>query len=289
MKLILSRKGFDSSSGGVPSPILPDGRLLSFPIPEDLPGSGIPYDSIRTIDGGAVATVMDDLHVRIPPRGAHLDPDLVASARPRAPGWRPCFGQDSSAQRHLHNHGVGPGDLFLFFGLFRQTVFDAGQLRWERAAPRVHAMFGFLEIGDVVPVSSAEDASRLPWAADHPHICVWQRPGNTLYVGAAASALAPGQPGAGLLTFSDATRLTRPGATTSVWHLPTAFAAHRGQLTYHTRYSRWVSEPDGTVTLTTVGRGQEFIVDADDSLRRWASGLISQNYASTQPAPTARR
>ena len=33
MKVILSRKGFDSSYGGIPSPILPDGRLVSFPIP----------------------------------------------------------------------------------------------------------------------------------------------------------------------------------------------------------------------------------------------------------------
>ena len=33
MKIILSRKGFDSQYGGHPSPILPDGTLLSIPIP----------------------------------------------------------------------------------------------------------------------------------------------------------------------------------------------------------------------------------------------------------------
>ena len=33
MKVILSRKGFDSQYGGMPSPILPDGTLLSLPIP----------------------------------------------------------------------------------------------------------------------------------------------------------------------------------------------------------------------------------------------------------------
>ena len=33
MKVILSRKGFDSSFGGYPSPILPDGTLISLPIP----------------------------------------------------------------------------------------------------------------------------------------------------------------------------------------------------------------------------------------------------------------
>lgn len=33
MKIILSRKGFDSENGGYPSPIMPDGRLISLPIP----------------------------------------------------------------------------------------------------------------------------------------------------------------------------------------------------------------------------------------------------------------
>ena len=34
MKVILSRKGMDSTSGGMASPILPDGTLLSLPIPD---------------------------------------------------------------------------------------------------------------------------------------------------------------------------------------------------------------------------------------------------------------
>jgi len=50
MKVILSRKGFDSSNGGCPSPIMPDGTLLSMPIPsddkdsyDDLSYCGTPY------------------------------------------------------------------------------------------------------------------------------------------------------------------------------------------------------------------------------------------------------
>ena len=35
MKIILSRKGFDSGYGGMPSPILPDGTMLSMPIPSN--------------------------------------------------------------------------------------------------------------------------------------------------------------------------------------------------------------------------------------------------------------
>ena len=42
MKVVLSRKGMDSRAGGIPSPILPDGTLLSLPIPNEK--SGVPYN-----------------------------------------------------------------------------------------------------------------------------------------------------------------------------------------------------------------------------------------------------
>ena len=44
MKIIISRKGFDSISGGVPSPIFPDGKILSLPIPDK--NSKITYKKI---------------------------------------------------------------------------------------------------------------------------------------------------------------------------------------------------------------------------------------------------
>lgn len=47
-KLILSRKGFDSSAGGKPSFIYGD-RLISLPIPEEN-NSGISYDQLRFDD-----------------------------------------------------------------------------------------------------------------------------------------------------------------------------------------------------------------------------------------------
>lgn len=50
MKVILSRKGFDSANGGIVSPILEDGAMISFPIPSpdantffELEYNGIPY------------------------------------------------------------------------------------------------------------------------------------------------------------------------------------------------------------------------------------------------------
>jgi hypothetical protein len=40
MKIILSRKGFDSAHGGIASPVFPGGEMLSFPIPGTNPAKG---------------------------------------------------------------------------------------------------------------------------------------------------------------------------------------------------------------------------------------------------------
>src|SRR5690554_4385876 len=102
MKLILSRKGFDSSAGGVPSPIFPDGRLLALPIPDASSTSryrDIAYEGITLGDLVAPLTRGKVL----PDDGAHLDPDLIDKMLPRRPDWRPLFGQIGPAQGHLRN------------------------------------------------------------------------------------------------------------------------------------------------------------------------------------------
>jgi hypothetical protein len=120
MKIVLSRKGFDSTVGKVPSPIFPDGRMLSLPIP---PASGnVTYQDI-TFDRRPIAEIVSDLtDDRLPASSpAHLDPDLRAGAIPREAGWQPLFGQDGAAQAHLERQRVGPGDILLFFWWFRRV------------------------------------------------------------------------------------------------------------------------------------------------------------------------
>jgi len=104
MKIIFSRKGVDSSFGGVASPILPDGTLLSLPIPRS---SSISYNQLN-INGQSLGPIVKDLTKGkiMGEDSLHLDPDLRASMYPRRPGWRPLFGQRGAHQRHLHHHGV---------------------------------------------------------------------------------------------------------------------------------------------------------------------------------------
>jgi hypothetical protein len=215
MKLVLSRKGFDTGAGGGPSPILPDGRLVSLPIPEPSKnaGSRIGYHELRLADGRSYADLLAELGLPVPEpeRGAHLDPDLAEHVVSRPAGWRPAFGQVDISQQHLANEGVGVGDVFVFFGYFCQTVEVGGRLRWDRKANPVHAMFGYLQVGEVVDIHSPEDVAPYPWAAEHPHVRDWQRPKNTLYIASERLSLIPERPGAGLLRWSPRTCLTKRG------------------------------------------------------------------------------
>src|ERR1700678_123230 len=91
MKIILSRKGFDSSSGGVPSPIFPDGKILSLPIPDK--SSTIAYNDIAGNNWATVGELVQQLAGIPRTHRAHLDPDLAAQSFPRTEEWRPIFGQ----------------------------------------------------------------------------------------------------------------------------------------------------------------------------------------------------
>lgn len=275
MRLILSRKGFDSGSGGGPSPILPDGSVLSLPIPDR--GSVVTYDELRW-RGESLGSLVERLsRGRVKAwHGAHLDPDLRRDAIDRADGWRPTLGQESGAQGHLRNQGVGQGDLFLFWGLFRRL--DEAQ-RWT--GPPEHRIWGWLEIGEVASVDGVvrHEPQRWAWAARHPHLQRDPHPANTLYVAAdGLGSLGLDLPGAGLFERDDdALRLTAPDARSpSLWSLPAAFdPAGRTPLSYHAKTNRWTPRGD-RVELQSVARGQEFVLDLDEypGVLDWVRGLF---------------
>jgi hypothetical protein len=140
MKIILSRKGFDSSTGGVPSPIFrkADDTLGLYPLPIPHQASTCDYADLYWRGGALqplITSVRKGCRTRLP-HPPHLDPDLVRGARrDRHPDWRPIFGQAGSAEGHLRKQGVGvlprgedflhnggSGPLFLFFGLYGMTA-----------------------------------------------------------------------------------------------------------------------------------------------------------------------
>lgn len=279
MKIILSRKGFDSSAGGKPSPILPDGRLISLPIPDSQ--STIRYRDIQWPEGhlGTWVSTLTGNRVRSTHK-AHLDPDLIASSLPREPGWQPLFGQMGSAQGHLRRCGIAVGDLFLFFGLFQPVIRNGRRWQWQPGAPRRHVLWGWMQIGEIRRVDQCS-SSDYSWAQYHPHFRYAANNSNTLYIAAEKLNLpeAPELPGAGVFShFSPALTLTAADARTpSQWRLPD-WCYPRGEqfpFTYHHNPGRWQRAQTGT-RLQAVARGQEFVLDTQyfPEALGWAGELI---------------
>jgi hypothetical protein len=266
MKIILSRKGFDSSEGRVASPILPSGGLCWLPIPTR--HHGIRYGEIVCGDTNLGPIVSDLTRGRLTPNDrAHLDPDLRLASTPRERGWRPLFGQTGAAQGHLSRQGVAEGDLFLFYAWFRKAVPIDGRYQYVDGAPDLHVVFGWLQIGQII---SSTDAGRAPrWARYHPH---FNRPlsyaNDCVYV-ARSRAEIPGRrldlAGAGVFESSQPRLcLTAPGRSRSVWQLPSWFCptGRKSALSYHGGPQRWNPQGD-QVLLDCVGRGQEFVLDCE--------------------------
>ena len=269
MKIISSRKGFDAKYGGKASPIFPDGTALSLPIP--YPRSPTRFSDV-TWHNSSLSPIVDCLTNGRVKGGnrCHLDPDLMADARPRLPGWRPAFGQAEISQRHLENQGVGPGDLFLFFGWFRAVEPGNGTTwRYVPNASDVHRLFGWLQVSEVVPVGSnlAHARSERPWLSEHPHLNR-RSDNNTIYLANETLNIE------GLMVRSGAGHfggngerltLTAPGSNVrSEWRLPSWFYPDGSHptLSYHRDEKRWCRR-DPWVYVDTVGRGQKFVFDAD--------------------------
>ena len=296
MKLIFSRKGFDSGWGGVPSPILPDGRLVSLPIPDQ---QGIPYGDLHLDKGGTYADLMTSLGivrvsypgvgpVQLPEARAHLDPDVVPSVRQREAGWQAMFGQVGPAQGHLRRQGVGTGDLFVFYGWFSPTrADDDGRLRYGPRRECIQAIWGYLQIGKVFNVADTPDPPS--WARSHPHFQYRDQARfakqNTVYVAADRIDAAPQLPGAGVLgLYRPALRLTRVGCTPSVWDLPIGFHPSRttSPMTGNPEHS-WSIVEDRAV-LRAARIGQEFVVEVNPEIQAWLAEILApQTLDADQP------
>jgi hypothetical protein len=265
MKVILSRKGFDSSCGGSPSVILPNGVLLSFPIPAGV--GEIRYGHIGKTTEYSIKELITMLSLKVTAEDVcHLDPDLVSGSLPRQEGWRPLFGQRGAAAAHLNRQDVQVGDLFLFFGWFRRIKQTRRGVEWEASDPGRHIIYGYLEIGQILPVNAA---SQVPtWAKYHPHTVRELRRAshNVLYIARDCLSGTQSVPGAGTLRFHEDLALTTSGKNRTAWKLPEFFRTV--PISYHSAAS-WRHDH-----FRAASRGQEFVVGESVAVTDWARSLV---------------
>lgn len=272
--IIISRKGFDSDSGGYASPILNDGTLLSLPIPD--------YDSFTNYtdiiagkEGETYHDIMTSLMPNIKYYGkrvnlskeikCHLDPDIFKNALSRDKEWRGMFGQINSAQTHLKNKCVNKGDIFLFFGWFRKTIIKNNKIKFDPNDKKGrHIIFGYLQVGNII----TRYDNCFKWMESHPHLteCRRKNPTNAIYIASDKLSLNKEIPGYGTFKYDDKLVLTKKGETKSKWDLSDLF--RNVEITYHSDKS-WKKG-----YFQSVGRGQEFVIQANDEVIEWVKNKI---------------
>lgn len=274
MKIVFSRKGVDSAAGRCASALV-DGRPVSLPIPASMP-TPTRYGDLAALTS-ALASDLSQGRLA-PDRPCHLDPDIdreaLRAARPY--GWRGALGQVSAALSHLRNTRVGPGDVFLFWGLYRAC--ERGSTGWRYVGPRQHVIFGWLQIDTVVDLGSdgSHALTQYPWLVQHPHVRPGWKSKNAIYLAREVLTVGDGTiPGYGV--FRRPIMLTMDGAVTpSIWTVPAWLDPTCGGvgMTYNPLNSKWL----GNGRVTVAARGQEFVADAGDRIdaRDWLSSLFGK-------------
>ncbi len=196
MTVILSRKGIDSSSGGMYSPLNgKTGEYVFIPKPESKNQisrnyKGIDYNRLK-INFMNFDNIFEILETRkrIPKYGAHLDPDLIQIFPTE--NWRPIFGQKGSAQGYLRNCGVGQnsiGAIFLFFSRFSPWE------KYDNILTEGYYIYGWIHVGEIIkPTTKNKEYSY------HPHLkdSYLKDKNNILYI-ASKNIIDTNLPGAGM-------------------------------------------------------------------------------------------
>jgi hypothetical protein len=268
----------DSAAGGFANPILPDGALLSLPIPDkstsirysDLNYNGKNYcEMISELKGDVIKLESKKIQFDENTR-CHFDPDLRKEAFLRTSEWTGIFGQMGAAQSHLNNKDVQVGDVFLFFGWFRRTIEKDGKLKFDPTDKHGrHIVYGYMEIGEII---KADDAAKLKdWMNYHPHAdeSHLQGTGNTIYLPSIRLSLDNRIDGYGVFDYSEELVLTKTGCSRSKWNLPELFK--NVNMSYHTDKS-WKED-----YFKSTDRGQEFVIEDNELVTDWAKDLIINN------------
>ena len=261
-RIILSRKGFDARAGGSASPIFSDGRIFSLPIPQNHP-SPKKYKDLNFY-GISGTELLKEISAKVKPTDyCHNDPLLNEDVG--------IFGQAGSSQTELKNNNVGPGDLFLFFGWFKNFSIKGRDL---------HHLFGWLQIKEIIEGSEAITAFLKKKNIVHPHGYgdTSKFLNNTIYVGKKTLEINGKKvfnKGHGLFkkTHNDLI-LTEANKTRSRWKLPSKYFSNTEGLFLNRM--KWDNEKESKIFYK--GFGQEFILDIEKnpSVMKWAVNLIKK-------------
>lgn len=275
MKVVLSRKGFDTENGGIPSIILPNKELLSFPIPSD--SDSIKFTDLNHPIYGNYFEIINNLKPNQLKKNqtCHLDPDIYQYIRKRENNWQPIFGPYFRAYSHLKEHNIKENDIFLFFGSFKESELNNSTLVYKKGAQEKHIIFGYFQIGKIVK----ENRFVQDWMVYHPHVPPNRNidENNVVFIATNKLSFNNQLPGASALHYlTKEIVLTKKDGdrylSKSKWNFSSYTFGKKIEISYH-QNDNWRKE-----YFQSAKRGQEFVLEETKDVEKWAQTIINSNY-----------
>lgn len=286
MKIILSRKGFDSSvQGGGSASFVFKNDIYPLPIPEV--GNEIKYEDLKFDGENNLLKVMRDLNINQFTE-CHFDPYISSKMIPNdSPinSWKRSLGQCDIAQSILKAEDIQKGDLFIFFGWFNQLKLENGKFKYVNFSgyhkEGVQMIYGYLEVGDDIINIEKNDNQRADWVQSHPHYIQRNqfRGENVIYTANKELTFNVDKPGAGLFKFDQDLILTEGNSTRTNWILPELFHPSNEVEIKYLPLVNWKPIRNGKTRIKASSRGQEFVVikDKNKAIEAWAKNLINSH------------
>lgn len=281
MRVILSRKGFEPAKGGIPSPIMPDGTLLLLPKPDE---DGIDsyydfsYEDMTYYD--IVCSLSEELKEPLKNYRCHSECYIPPEHHIHPSSWFPAYLRYGAMQTHLSHQRISVGDIFLFYGWFRQTAYDSNhKLHFVPDAPEQTIIFSYFQIGAIIKDLSFL-SRQFKWS--FPIRTNTERNQHyTIYLPTKKLSYNNQQPGFGNLSYSKKLVLTKPGYKYNYWHLPDFLSVPDVTISYHNnRNNGFLSGKD---YFKTSGISEEFVIHGTYDLKNWVYSMINtMEYAITE-------
>jgi hypothetical protein len=302
--VILSRKGFDSSSGYGYSPFDPiTGKYITIPIPigknERQIANKTRYAEVLIKPNYLPSINATDLRELIFHDSLRLSrksrQEVLNNFAHVDPWLGPCpwlieisnhhigaFGQVNAAQGHLDNNAVGVGSLFLFFSRFVPIKDRENKLEFHIDYGKgAYFLYGWLKVGRIA--KSMSDIRDEELKLRHPHATedyFTKYRNNTIYISDTSLSDNSVIPGCGYfpklskkLLLSSIQHLQTP----TIWELPGFFYEPNNRPTYLKNESRWTMKKDSSSCFVKVAaRGQEFVFNSTPDFVTWFRDLIDE-------------
>ncbi len=280
MKVILSKKGLDSSNSIKPITIN-NKQMLFLPIPSDNNYDTERYSEIF-IDKISLLYYCKEMGIdygyikekEVPINGTtncHLDPQLLDyfgyADFKGSDKFKGNFGQVLSAQKHLENSKVQVNDLFLFYGWYNDKNKPNGK----------HTIFGYLQIGEIIKVNELtpdqkqDIINKYPWLHHQPH---WysKETNNTIYIARETCTFDKKIKGYGMFKYNNKLDLTANDMTLKTcWKIPklknckVSFKDKNGHSNFNELGQFRVAD-----------RCQELVIEECPQAEKWAINLIKK-------------